>query len=278
MNSLERITFVSAVNDRNILEANLLASPVFQLPHAHQVLVQEGFECAAKAFNQAIDLSHNEIMVFVHQDVIFPVSWISDLRRAIQTLEERDPDWGVLGCYGETQDRQDKGYIYSPDMGTIGKPMVEPEAVQTLDEIVLIIRKSSGLRFDETLPHFHFYGAEICLASAKRNHRCYAIPAFCIHNTQHYLTFPEEFYECYRHVKRRWREFLPIQTSCITMTRFDLPLYRRRLSEFYRKRIKRRAATHTRAASGSELLSMVEAALQKATQLGPHTQKSVPQR
>ena len=45
MNSLERITFVSAVNDRNILEANLLASPVFQLPHAHQVLVQEGFEC-----------------------------------------------------------------------------------------------------------------------------------------------------------------------------------------------------------------------------------------
>ena len=69
-------------------------------------------------------------------------------------------------------------------------------AVQTLDEIVLILKKSSGLRFDDSLPHFHFYGTDICLRAAQRGMRSYAISAFCVHNTHQTLVLPEEFYEC----------------------------------------------------------------------------------
>jgi len=55
--------------------------------------------------------------------------------------------------------------------------------VQTLDEIVLIFRRDSGLSFDETLPHFHFYGTDICMRAAEQGRQCYAISAFCVHNT-----------------------------------------------------------------------------------------------
>jgi hypothetical protein len=115
----------------------------------------------------------------------------------------------------------------------LGGPFERPAPVQTLDEIVLILRKSSGLRFDERLPHFHLYGASICLAAAKTGMKSYAISAFCIHNAQQNFILPKEFYACYSQFKRIWKEYLPVQTTCIRITRYDLPLYKRKLQEAY---------------------------------------------
>jgi hypothetical protein len=127
----------------------------------------------------------------------------------------------------------------------------QPEPVQTLDEIVLIIRKSSGLRFDDQLPHFHLYGADICLRAAKMGRKSYAIPAFCIHNTQQNLILPREFYQCCMHIKRVWKDALPIQTTCMRLTRFNAPLYRRKLWEVYlRIRGKQVGGTRTQDVQG----------------------------
>jgi hypothetical protein len=116
-------------------------------------------------------------------------------------------------------------------LGNIGAAFLTPAPVQTLDEIVLIIRRSSGLRFDERLSHFHFYGADICLSAAERGMRSYVIPAFCIHNTQMNFILPQEFYRSYAEFKKIWTKCLPIQTTCIKITRFNLPLYNRRMLE-----------------------------------------------
>ena len=148
------LTFVSAVSNREILSNNLLASPCLREPHRHQILLQEGYPSAAKAYNEAIDRSVNDFIVFAHQDIILPESWLSQFENAVRCLDQEDPNWGVLGCYGETRDDHGRGYIYSSGRGILGKPFERPEPVQTLDEIVLILRKSSGLRFDPTLPHY----------------------------------------------------------------------------------------------------------------------------
>lgn len=226
------ITFVTAANSREILQKNLLASPCLQSEHAHQILVQEGFASAAKAYNAAIEKSDNDLLVFLHQDVILPNGWLDDLRSAIAQLDSFDPNWGVLGCAGQTHDNQLQGYIYSQGLGIIGEPFQRPAPVQTLDEIVLIFRKSSGLRFDDTLPGFHMYGTDICMAAAARGMRNYAISAFCVHNTVFNLVLPKEFYDCYKYVRRTRQRFLPIQTTCVRITRFGLPMYIRRLREF----------------------------------------------
>jgi glycosyltransferase involved in cell wall biosynthesis len=249
------LTFVIAVNNKQLFESNFLASPCLSGSHSHQILVQEGFSSASIAYNDAIDRSTNDLIVFVHQDMIFPELWLLDLQRALDSLERTDPQWGVLGCYGETLDGNGRGYIYSGGLGVMGKPMDRPAPVQTLDEIVLILRKSSGLRFDEDLPHFHFYGADICMAAAARGWKSYAISAFCVHNTQQNFVLPKEFYESYRHVKRRWKNSLPIRTTCVTMTKFDIYMYRKRIQEAYLRFILRKEIGAFRVKDGRALLA-----------------------
>jgi hypothetical protein len=248
MNALltKTVTFVVAVNNRELFDANFLASPCLREPHGHQILVQENFASAAKAYNDAIERSMNDLIVFCHQDVFLPEPWLSELGRALDYLQVHDSNWGVLGCSGMTRDRRHWRYLYSSGLGVSGEPLAHPEPVQTLDEIVLILRKSWGLRFDERLKHFHLYGTDICLRAATLGMKSYAISAFCLHNTHQSLILPREFYDCCQHIKRVWKGSLPIQTTCIRITRSNIPLYLRRVQEFHLRYIRRKEVGGTR--------------------------------
>jgi len=260
MSATRRITFVVAVRNRGeILQNNFLASPCFQAPHDHQILLQENFVSAPKAYNDAIDRAAHDLIVFAHQDIIFPEPWLSQLERALDYLEAVDPQFGVLGCGGVNPDGSGWGHLYSSGLGVTGPPFEQPGPVQTLDEIVLILRKSSGLRFDDGLPHFHLYGTDICLRAASMKMKSYVIDAFCIHNTNQNLILAKEFYECCRHIKRQWRDSLPIQTTCIRITRFNVPLYARRLKEAYLYFIRRKKVGATRVKDVMRLLQDIGA-------------------
>jgi glycosyl transferase family 2 len=254
MSALGPVTFVVAVNNRGVFEHNFLASPCLGQSQDHQILIQENFGSAPKAYNDAIDRAAHDLVVFCHQDIVLPAAWLSQLQCALDDLAVTDPKWGVLGSYGKTQDGRGWGHVYSSGRDVIGEPLQRPIAVQTLDEIVLILRKSSGLRFDDSLPHFHFYGADICLRAAAKGMRSYAISAFCIHNTHQSLVLPKEFYECCRHIKRVWKSSLPIQTTCIRITKSNFPLYRRKAGEFYLRHIRRKEYGGTRVLNPLPLL------------------------
>lgn len=261
----EHITFVTAVNDRQVYESNFAASLCFQGDHGHEIIVQEGFRSAASAYNDAIDRSENDLIVFAHQDVLFPQGWIEDLHTALTSLRQKDPNWGVLGCYGVIpSERPGRGFVYSPYDGFLGSPHGLPAAVQTLDEIVLILRRSKGLRFTDDLPHFHFYGTDICMSAAKRGMKSYAVAALCIHNSNQNFVLPKEFYESYAFAKRTWKEFLPIRTTCIRITRFDGEMYKRRLKDIYQRRIKRRGEGLPRVSDGRSLYREIESILRSS--------------
>jgi hypothetical protein len=258
MSSVSSITFAVAVNDREVLKNNFLASPILGGRGNHEVLAQEGFSSAAKAYNDAIDRSNNDLIVFVHQDIFLPESWLRQVTLALDWLQRADLRWGVLGPYGKTVDGRGWGHVYSSGRGVIGEPLERPVPIQTLDEIVLVLRKSSGLRFDERIPHYHLYGADICLSAARRGMTGYAISAFCIHNTQQNLVLPREFYECYRELKRIWIDHLPIQTTCIRISRSDLPMYMRRAQESYLRYIRRKQVGAYRLDSIKSLCKQLE--------------------
>lgn len=243
MPTIDQATFVVAVNNREVLEDNFLSSPCLHQPHKYTILFQESFPSAAKAYNDAIEKSPNDLLIFCHQDIYLPEEWLSDVQRALDFLDHHDPVWGVLGCAGITRNKQMWGQVYSSGLGVIGQAAEHPAPVQTLDEIVLILRKSSGLRFDELLPHFHLYGADICLRASERGMTNYAIPAFCIHNTAQIFTLPAEFYAGCQYIKRVWGDHLPIQTTCARITRFNVPIYIQRLRETYLRYTRHRGAT-----------------------------------
>ena len=79
-----------SVNNRTVLQANLLASACFRSPHPHQILIQEGFKSAGKAYNDAIRKSQSEFLIFLHQDMILPEEWIKQLEKSLDYLEEEE--------------------------------------------------------------------------------------------------------------------------------------------------------------------------------------------
>ena len=76
--------------------------------------------------------------------------------------------------------------------------------------------------------------------------KSYAISAFCIHNTHQPLVLPPEFYQCCKYIRRTWSNCLPIQTTCVRITTYDIPIYARRLREAYLRYIRRKEFGGTR--------------------------------
>jgi hypothetical protein len=222
------ITFVINRNNASIFDRNFSASPCLEEVRSDRIIVQEGYSSASAAYNDAMEEAKTDLIVFAHQDVYFPKGWLEHLGRALEHLDKVDPEWGVLGGWGVNSQGLQAGFLYSVGLGTLGAPFARPVAIETLDEYLLIVRKSSGLRFDPTLTGFHFYGTDICMSARKRGKRCYAISAFAVHNTS-YAPLPNDFYKGYWAVRKKWSEFLPIQTPCIRITRWNEDLIVRRL-------------------------------------------------
>ncbi|HUL00710.1 MAG TPA: glycosyltransferase [Nitrospirota bacterium] len=212
------ISFVIAVNDEKVYQENVLISPVFRFGHHHEILVKRGYSSAGEAYNDAISAASNDLVVFMHQDIYLPDGWDQKLQYEIESLERSGEKWGVLGCFGISLEDVPVGHVYSNGLSReLGFPQ-PPVKVQSLDEIVLVLRKSSGLRFDPMLSNFHLYGTDICLESKQMGYENYAISNFCIHNSLPVYRLPRKFWQCAEYLRIKWRRELPITTCCITIS------------------------------------------------------------
>ena len=229
-------SLVVAVNDESVLQQTLLASPA--VDSKCQTIVKRSFASAGQAYNSGLREACNNVVVFAHQDVYFPESWTRNLERAVLQLSEDDPNWGVLGVFGVATSplRELAGYCYSTGLCRIlGAPFANPVRAASLDELTLVIRRSSGLTFDEKLPGFHLYGTDICLQALSRGMRSYIIPAFCIHNSNGLSYYPAEYWRGYRYMQRKWRQQLPVHTSCVTITSSSRLMFKQRIMDSARR-------------------------------------------
>jgi len=209
---------ISAVNNEEILNSCLLSSP--DIRRVREIILQRGFGNAADAYNAAIKRAGGEVLVFIHQDVYLPDGWFTRLEATIKQLTIADPQWRVLGVYGITSAGEYRGHLYcNANQCKLGRSIQGPVEVGTLDEIVLIFRKDSGLQFDNGLKGFHLYGTDICLTACRQGGKIYAVPGFCIHNSNGYGMFPRSFWSGYFYMRRKWKSSLPIRTPCIEITR-----------------------------------------------------------
>ena len=142
----ECFTIVVAVNDVKVLQQNLCLSPGINSDNM-QLIVKRNYRAASLAYNEAIEEADNEIIIFVHQDVYLPETWFAGLKKSLSYFEKEKISWGVLGCFGSRAGGAGGiGRVCTNGMGLHGREIDKPEPVETLDEIVLVIRKSSGLR------------------------------------------------------------------------------------------------------------------------------------
>ncbi|MBW1739124.1 MAG: hypothetical protein JRJ69_16715 [Deltaproteobacteria bacterium] len=224
-------TLVAATNSKEVLETNLLGS--VEAESANELILMQDPESASHAYNEALCRSSNEILVFAHQDVYLPRGWGVELQEAISLLNRKDPDWGVAGVYGVTETGKGAGYVYSTGLRRfVGQCFSAPLQVRTLDEMLLIVRRSSGLQFDEDLPGFHLYGTDICLEAQMRGMKNYVLPCFTLHNSNGVRHLPLSFWQAYLYLRKKWRKQLPIMTPCTKITFACSPILR----DFIRRR------------------------------------------
>jgi hypothetical protein len=221
------LSFVACLASRETLRANLLVSHCLQPGTAHQVIAVEGCPSAAAGLNAGFHHAKHELIVGVHQNVYLPEGWDRCLVQQLREAELRFGPIGVAGVYGV-------GEVIAPrdltnalaaerigwvvDRGRMLRDGPElPARVATLDELLLVLRRDSPLRFDPALG-FHLYGADICLQAAERGLAVVALGALCHHNSRS-IGLPEVFYRSAEVFARKLRHRLPVTTPCVIIDR-----------------------------------------------------------
>jgi glycosyltransferase involved in cell wall biosynthesis len=208
-----KISAVTLVNRKGMYESCVVRSlekqqveliPIYDAPSA------------AIGLNQGVKKASHEIVVLCHQDVLFSTEWVLKLQNQLKITN--DNNFGVMGTYGiDVNTKHGIGHVIS-GRNTLRKGEL-PEKASYLDEHCLIIRKSSGLRFDESNITFHMYGADLCLQSWAQGMRCWAIDARVRHLSNATGKNNASFNEAIKWFVRKWRgnesPFKTYRTTCM---------------------------------------------------------------
>lgn len=222
-----KFTLVCASNSDAILSANLAASPV--LAGGGTLHVERDAPSAAIAYNRAIDATSDEIIVFAHHDVYLPKGWDSLLAARLQDLSLRHPDWGLCGAFGVAADVRHFGPVWTSSLGQIvGRVPMQPEPVISFDELLIVMRRSCGLRFDDTQPGWHMYGTDIVCRARMAGVGAFAVGLPCIHNDRFHGVLGDDFTQSYRWMQAKWARLLPIHTPITKINRLGLHRLRER--------------------------------------------------
>jgi 2-polyprenyl-3-methyl-5-hydroxy-6-metoxy-1,4-benzoquinol methylase len=202
---LRKISFVSCVNDfdlyRECVECSLNKQTTdIEIEFVPVDNTNSAFSCPS-ALNYGLDKAKGEIIVFCHQDLIFPSFWIKKLCSQIDMVEKSCKKWGVLGLAGHAFNGAYSGHVIDKWGHFYSSPL--PMEVQSLDELCLVIRRKSGLKFDEDIGGFHFYAADMCLESLYKGLINFAIDACVKHLGKGERD--DDFYLMQKRLSDKWR-------------------------------------------------------------------------
>ena len=228
---LSELCVIALVNDETCLARNLLASDLVA-KHGVPLEIKRGAASAGIGYNAGLDATTAAYVIFAHQDVYFPPDWHQHLSDAIAMVEKTDPNWAILAPFGICAETHAHiGDVWSSGVGRrIGAAVDKPTPVQTVDELVIVVRRSSGLRFDAALPGYHLYGTDLVQMAQAAGQGAYVASLPVVHNDTFKAALGSDFTECYRYIRRKWQAVLPLRTPVLWVTRlgFGLGFYRLR--------------------------------------------------
>ena len=208
---------VAAVNNDAVASQNLAMSPALRADSGRLTILRDQ-PSASIAYNAGLDATEAEIIVFAHQDVYLPAGWDDKLARHLEHLDQLDPNWAVSALFGVTRDGRYAGRVWSTGLGREVSASVDlPVAVASIDELAIILKRSSGLRFDENLPGFHLYGTDIVQTALAAGYGAFVIDAPVVHNCVP-AVWRRAYMRPYNYMLRKWHRHLPIRTTCSVLS------------------------------------------------------------
>lgn len=169
-----------------------------------------GFRSAGAALNYGASQARHEVLVFVHQDV-----YLHSLDRIAQAAAHILGDrWGVLGANGVTNDGKSVGRIRDR-VQLIGQDAPYPHEVDSLDEVLFMVRRDRILRYPLTEDpdlSWHAYAVEYGLRLRSQGLLVGAVDLAITHNS---LTINlDKLDVAHRRVALLYPESLPVATTC----------------------------------------------------------------
>lgn len=221
------VDVAAAVNNDAVLSNCLRRSPDVQSGRL-AVRAYKEFRCAGLAYNKALDETSADVLVLAHQDVYLPAGFLDRLQVELGRLTEADPEWALAGVTGLDAEGRFHGRTWSTGLGALfGEAPSEPVWVETVDEMLLFVRRASGLRFDDGLPGFHLYATDAIQIAKAAGRRSYVIDAPAIHHSRAVVALDAGYRAAYRYMQRKWRSELPIPNLVCPVTRGPLMLLKK---------------------------------------------------
>ena len=205
-----QIEVAAAVNDPKVLANCLERSPAIASGRA-RLRTDRGYATAGLAYNPALADSDATYLVLVHQDVYLPSGLFDRLVEQLELLDRMDPDWAVAGVIGLDEDGAVRGQTWSSGLQLlVGSKVTVPKPATTLDEVLLVVRLASDIRFDEHLPSFHLYATDIVQIARHSGRGAYVIDAPVIHHSRAVVNLSGGYSAAYRYLQHKWRASLPL--------------------------------------------------------------------
>jgi hypothetical protein len=232
MPSLFHVFACARTSDTEILKRDLLRSPAIA-ENKVPLTVLWNQESASSAFHDSVQNAAAEFLVFTHCDVYFPKRWFERLGWEVNRLASIDADWAVAGISAITSSGELVGRIWDASLepithGIFGKALTVPVPIVSTDELAFVVRRGAGINFDPLLPNFHLYATDIILTAERNGKRSYGLDMPLIHNAKAQLRVGPDYVKSYKYMVQKWRNRLPVPTTCGTITSNPIkPLFRR---------------------------------------------------
>ncbi|CAH0122834.1 hypothetical protein SRABI121_00003 [Microbacterium sp. Bi121] len=218
------VSIVCVYNDADVLSSCLRRSVDAQsatAPESELLAVdnrENRFSTAGAALNHGARESRNDVVVFVHQDVV--LHSLPALEEAAAELLHAS-DIGIMGAAGIDRDDLIIGRLRDRIV-MIGEPAPTPRDVETLDEVLLMMTRQQVLDepiSEDPLLAWHAYGVEYALRVRRAGRRAVARDVPLTHNSL--STNLAKLDLAHRHVADEYPELVPIHTTCGTVRRDD---------------------------------------------------------
>jgi hypothetical protein len=207
------MTFVACVNDEDQLASNLLRSPCLWPDSPHELLLYRGVSSVAEGFNAGLDAARNDLVVLVHQDMYLPAGWDRRFASQVAQAELTHGSLGVIGLFGmryRDGEPVHLGRVVDRDH-LLDHGQQFPTVVDGLDEILLAVGRSSGLRADSRLG-FHYYGADLALTASQAGLVNVVVDAPAYHNSL-FAEVNHAFHDSRQALLEKWPDVRPLHTN-----------------------------------------------------------------
>jgi hypothetical protein len=211
------VSIVCVANDHAVRERTLdrsIADHLHEAPDTEYLPIDNSagtFASAGEALNHGASVARHDTVVFVHQDVY--LHSLRALEEAANMLAQR-PDIGMHGSFGITANGELVGRIRDRVV-VLGQPVAGPTDVDSLDEVLFMVRREALLReplVDAPDLAWHAYAVEYGLRVRSHGKRVTAGRIPLTHNS---LTVNVDRLDvAHRAVARRHPSALPVRTTC----------------------------------------------------------------